>query len=135
MVLFNSFTCLITFSCISLKNLRFLFKGFYLFTCSLLYFFKCLGWVQSLEKDWCKANGRKDHTGNVIRFMRDWTKGKHFCIWVLLVWQLLSLSSFLYTQNHFLRNFMLFKIHILQKSFWLHNNINIKASKQQFCKN
>jgi hypothetical protein len=40
-VLFISFTSLIVFSCNSLRDfLCFLFKGVYLFTCVLLYFFK-----------------------------------------------------------------------------------------------
>jgi hypothetical protein len=39
MVLFNSFTCLIVFSCKSLRDLFcFLFNGFYLFACVLLNF-------------------------------------------------------------------------------------------------
>jgi hypothetical protein len=41
MVLFNSLFCLDEFSCNSLRDiLCLLFKGFYLFTCVLLYFFK-----------------------------------------------------------------------------------------------
>jgi hypothetical protein len=40
MVLFNSFTYLVVFSCISLSELCFFFKGFYLITRFLLYFLK-----------------------------------------------------------------------------------------------